>query len=110
LARELQNLRIVWVLAVTKKKEPERAREVLEYFFRNPQAADTLEGVTRWRLLRETVHRHVEETAEAFEWLVAEGFLNETLTTYSKPIYSFNTEATAKAEHFLGQEKTPPQD
>lgn len=88
---------------MTAKKQPKRAREVLDHFLRNPQAADTLEGVARWRLLRETVHRGVEETAEALEWLVAEGYLKETPTTYSKPIYSFNTKAIAQAERFLGR-------
>lgn len=92
---------------MTLKRQPNRAREVLDHFVRNPQAADTLEGVARWRLLRETVHRGVEETAEALEWLVAEGFLKETQTTYSKPIYSINTKAIAKAERFLGQGKSP---
>ena len=98
---------MVGVLRVTRKKQPKRAREVLDHFVRNPQAADTLEGVARWRLLRETVHRGVEETAEALEWLVAEGFLKETPTTYSQPIYSFNTKAIAAAERFLGEGNDP---
>lgn len=95
---------------VTSEKEPERAKEVLEYFVRNPQAAGTLEGLARWRLLQETVHRRVEETAEALEWLVAEGFLKETLTTYSNPIYSLNTEALAAIEHYLTGEKSLEED
>ena len=92
---------------MTTKKQPDRAEEVLDYFLRNPQAADTLEYVARWRLLREAVHRGVEETAEALEWLVAEGFLKKTPTTYSKPIYSLNSEAIAEAERFLAQGRTP---
>jgi hypothetical protein len=92
---------------VTPKKQPKRAKEVLDHFLRNPQAADTLEGVARWRLLRETVHRGVEETAEALEWLVSEGFLKETPTTYSKPIYSLNPEAVRKAAHLLGRNRDP---
>jgi hypothetical protein len=54
---------------------PKQAKEVLSYFLRNPQAADTLEGVARWRLLDEPVHRSVEEINQALEWLVAQGFL-----------------------------------
>jgi hypothetical protein len=80
---------------------------VLDYFVRNPEAADTLEGVARWRLLRETVHRSVEETAEALEWLVAEGFLNETSTTYSKSIYSLNPQAIDEAQELLAEEQNP---
>lgn len=93
-------------LCVTQKKQPKRAKEVLSHFLRHPRAADTLEGVARWRLLRETVHRGVEETAEALEWLVAEGFLEETPTSYSKTIYSLNTESIDKAERFLGRQKS----
>jgi hypothetical protein len=95
------------VLWVTPKQQPVRAKEVLDHFFRNPQAADTLEGVARWRLLRDRVHRGVEETAEALEWLVAEGFLNETPTTYSKPVYSLNPKAIAEAERLLRREQSP---
>ena len=92
------------------KEQPKRAKEVLDHFVRNPQAADTLEGVARWRLLRDAVHRGVEETAEAIEWLVAEGFLNENPTTYSKPIYTLNTEAIHKAERLLGEDQGPSKD
>ena len=41
--------------------------EILSYFLRNPLAADTLEGVARWRLLDEVVYRKVEETRAALE-------------------------------------------
>jgi len=95
---------------VTPEKQPKRAKEVLDHFLRNPQAADTLEGVARWRLLRDRVHRGVEETAEALEWLVAEGLLNETPTTYSKPIYSLSPKAIAEAERLLGRDKSPEED
>jgi hypothetical protein len=96
---------VVGEFSVTRKKPPKRAWEVLDYFFRNPQAADTLEGVARWRLLQETVHRGVEETTEALEWLVSQGLLKETPKTYSRPIYSLNSEAMAEAERFLTGKK-----
>jgi len=92
---------------VTLKQQPKRAKEVLEHFVRNPQAADTLEGIARWRLLREAVYRGVEETAEALDWLVAEGFLNETGTTHSKPVYSLNPNAISKASRLLDEDQTP---
>jgi len=81
--------------------------EVLDHFVRNPQAADTLEGLARWRLLRETVYRRVEETADALEWLVDEGLLNETSRTYSKPIYSLNLQALDEAKELLAREQYP---
>jgi hypothetical protein len=81
--------------------------EVLDHFVRNPQAADTLEGLARWRLLRETVHRSVAETVDAIEWLVAKGFLSETSRTYSKPIYSLNLQAIDEAKELLAREQQP---
>jgi len=87
----------------SRETEPERAREVLNYFLRHPQAADTLEGIARWRLMQEALQRGVEETSRALEWLVSKGFLREVSKPYSSPIYSLNHEETAKAEEFLAQ-------
>jgi len=107
LALELQQWAESAECAVTLKQQPKRAKEVLEYFVRNPQAVDTLEGIARWRLLREAVYRGVIETAEALDWLVAEGFLDETATTSSKPIYSLNANAIPKANRLLDEDQSP---
>jgi hypothetical protein len=63
-----------------RRVEPELAREILNYFLRHPQAADDLEGLARWRLMREKVRRTIEQTDEAIRWLVAKGFLEEIVT------------------------------
>jgi hypothetical protein len=85
--------------------EHERAKEILNYFVRNPRAADTVEGVARWRLLDQTIHRTVDETHQALEWLVAEGFLSRATTAGTGTIFSLNTERQAQARRFL--ESTP---
>jgi len=51
------------------------AKDILDYFLRNPQAADDLEGVARWRLMSQAVHRDVEETGQALDYLVKKGLL-----------------------------------
>jgi len=61
------------------------AKDILEYFLRNPQAADDLEGVARWRLMSQTVHRDVEETSQALDYLVQKGLL----TRVSRPGSAF---------------------
>lgn len=78
-----------------------RAKEILEYFLRHPQAADCLEGVARWRLLQESIHRNVEETNEALSWLALQGFLLEEGGAASGPIFRLNRAKAAEAERFL---------
>lgn len=76
-------------------------REVLEYFTRNPEAADSLEGIARWRLREETIHRGVDEINEALQWLVAEGFLVEESPQGRSPIFRFNRTKLDEARQFL---------
>jgi hypothetical protein len=92
--------------------EPEMAREILRYFLRNPQAADSFEGVARWRLIEEVVRRRVEGTHKALGWLVRHGFLREVSTAGTVAIFRLNPERQAEAERFLksataGRIRTP---
>ena len=80
---------------------PVRAREILRYFLRNPQAADSLEGVARWRLREEAICRNVDEINEAIGWLVAFGFLVEESVGGTGPIFSLNHGRTAEAKRML---------
>ena len=57
----------------------EIAKDILGYFLHNPHAADDLEGVARWRLMSQTVHRDVQETSQALEYLVERGLLTRVL-------------------------------
>jgi len=77
------------------------AKEVLCYFLRNPRAADSLEGIARWRLLSENVRRTVEETREALRWLVDNGLLTATAIPGAETIYSLSEDNLAAAETFL---------
>jgi len=77
------------------------AREILSYFMRNPQSADSLEGVVRWRLLSEVVHRKVDETRAALYWLVEQSLLLETRSPGVGPIFSLNPEKIAEAQAIL---------
>jgi hypothetical protein len=72
------------------------AMEIWNHFLRNPQAADSLEGIARWRLLDEVVYRSVQETEAALGWLVERGYLIESSTPGIKPIYRLNPDAAAK--------------
>lgn len=77
------------------------AKEVLRYFVRNTHAADTLEGVARWRLTEERVHRTVEEINEVLDWLVAEGILLKESAQGSRAIFRLNPRKAAEAARLL---------
>jgi len=80
----------------------EIAKDILSYFLDNPQAADDLEGVARWRLLRQTIHRDVEETGEALDWLVQRGLLTRVPAAGSA-IFRLRAEQRAEAAAFMSQ-------
>jgi phosphoribosylanthranilate isomerase len=76
-------------------------REVLNYFLRNPQAVDSLEGIARWRLLDEMARRKIEETRKALEWLVEQRYLSKTMVAGGAPVFSLNPDNVAKAKEFM---------
>ena len=82
------------------------AKQILAYFVRNPGAADSLEGIARWRLLETIVQRSLAETAEAIRRLVAEGYLCEKDVPGSDSIFLLNQEKAAEAERVVDSE--PP--
>ena len=82
-------------------------REILNYFVRNPNASDSLEGVARWRLLEEQVHRTVEETAAALALLVSRGYLQEIPTSGAKKVFRLDPEHIAEAVRFLAGQGGP---
>jgi hypothetical protein len=99
-----------WTVKVPLSKPQSRqelAREVLAYFLRNPKGADDLKGITKWRLLDQVIHRALEETSDALEWLVSEGYLAVESTAGSERIFRLNKEKREEAVHFMsGNEST----
>ena len=83
------------------KSDEDVAREILEYFLRNPQAADTLTGIARWRLLEEVVQLSVETTEAALNWLVSRGYLCEVSLLSTERVFMLNKEKRDDAELFL---------
>lgn len=77
------------------------AMEILSYFMRNPEAADSLEGIARWRLLDEVINRSVQETDRALGWLVREGYLTESSGPGIKPMFRLNPERIADSAEAL---------
>jgi 23S rRNA pseudoU1915 N3-methylase RlmH len=94
------------------RSKSERQAEILSYFLRHPQSADTLEGVARWRLMEERILTTVEETREAIESLVAQEYLSRIPTAGYVPLYGINREKQQEAEQFLRERKAerPPKE
>jgi hypothetical protein len=90
-------------------KDPESdldvARDVLRYFVRNPEAADTVEGVARWRLLDERVYCSLQQVTRAMAWLVAQGLLVEDQLPSSRTAFRLNQTALKQIERLLQQEE-----
>ena len=78
-------------------------RDVLRYFTRNPQAADTVEGVARWRLVDEVIHSNLEQVARAVAWLVSQDLLVQETTSPSTVVVRLNRQQLARIELFLEQ-------
>ena len=79
----------------------EMAGEILNYFMRNPQAADTLEGVARWRLMDEVIRRKLDETEAVLECLVARGYLTRSISPGGIATFSLDSERVGEARQFL---------
>ena len=85
---------------------PDTTLEVLEYFVNNPQAADSLEGIARWRLMQKAVAQRVEETDRAVDWLLTHDFLLQEAVAGSAAVFRLNRRRIAEARQLLAAQAT----
>jgi len=85
----------------TSQESENLAREILAYFLRNPQCADDLHGITRWRLLDQMIHHALHDTRAALDLLVRLGYLNKESITGADPIFRLNTDRQSDALTFV---------
>ncbi len=81
----------------------ELVEDVLRYFTRNPNAADTVEGLARWRLVDEVIHSNLKQVASAVAWLVSQGMLVEESTSPQTKVVRLNEQQLGQIERFLLQ-------
>lgn len=90
------------------------ARDILRYFLRNSQAADDLEGIVRFRMMDEQIHRNVSEARRTLNWLVSNELLLQEQAGTPNAIYRLNLAKRDAVESFLeglgGPKKAPPQE
>jgi hypothetical protein len=85
----------------TSQESENLAREILAYFLRNPQCADDLHGITRWRLLDQMIHNALHDTRDALDLLVSLGYLNKESITGADPIFRLNAHRQTEALTFV---------
>jgi len=76
-------------------------REVMHYFLQHPTAADTLEGIARWRLLERRARDVVTETDAAVAVLVEQNILEEICAHGLPPLYRLNPEKIEDARRLM---------
>jgi Fe2+ or Zn2+ uptake regulation protein len=67
-------------------------RDVMRYFVQHPHAADSLEGIARWRLFEQRARDVVAETGTALQQLVEEGFLEKVSVAGGQTLYRLDPE------------------
>ena len=73
---------------VKHEHEVERiAEEIQLYFFNHPNAADTLDGITRWWLTRQRYEEATTLVKKALESLIARGLVAQTRNATEQHIY-----------------------
>jgi hypothetical protein len=78
------------------------AKQIVRYFLRNPTAADTLEGVARWRLRDEAIHQSIRITDAALRMLLEMRLLFADHTLSAGTLYHFDEARRRAAERFVG--------
>ena len=74
---------------------------ILRYFLRHRTAADTYEGIVRWRLREETIRQTTEETMRALDWLVERGYIRMEPVLNGAPLFRLDEARAAEAEALL---------
>ena len=69
----------------------------MRYFVQHPHAADSLEGIARWRLQQQRVLDLVAETSDAVEQLVEEGLLERVTLPGGGTLYRLRPEQEGTA-------------
>ncbi len=82
-------------------REEQVLREVLGYFVRHPRAADTLDGIVRFRVLEELLRRSLDETEAALDQLVAGGLLRREAVPGARVLYRLEYERRHDAQRAL---------
>ncbi len=68
------------------------AKMILDYLRKNPEASDTLEGISKWWLEYEKIDSTTEEVTVALEKLIKEGKVKRHVIDGNNPVYLLDKE------------------
>ena len=80
------------------------AYDILAYLARNPDASDTLEGITEWWLLDQHIERHMAAVEGALAELVAKEFIIERKGKDLRTYYRLNQSKYGEIRSLLNRE------
>jgi hypothetical protein len=83
-----------------RKVEMDAAEKILQYFLRNPQAADTLEGIAQWRL-SDRCPDSLEQTREALTRLVSLDLVIEEHAANGTTVFRLNPRNLHQAKRLI---------
>lgn len=64
------------------------ARAIERYLAKHPNAADSLEGIRRWWLLRQRYEESAQQVQEALEQLLREGVVSKRVLSDGQVLYA----------------------
>lgn len=76
-------------------------RDIMRYFVQHPAAADSVEGIARWRLLQQRAQDVVQETDAALALLVEREIVQEIRVLGAPPLFRLNPDKSDDARRLM---------
>ena len=64
------------------------ANEIRNYILAHPNAADSLEGVIKWWLMRQRFESATDRVQKALDYLIAEGLVSKKAVASGRVVYA----------------------
>lgn len=77
---------------------------ILRYLLAHPRAKDTIDGIEKWWLPKDTSREKKRRLEETLNWLAAKGWLVARSSPQSENIYYLNENSLKEIRAFLEQD------
>ncbi len=72
---------------LVNERHEDISKKILDYLLKNPEAGDTLEGISRWWVQSEYIEQSVDEVASVLERLTEKGWVKKQEVKGGSPLY-----------------------